>query len=260
MTLIVRPGYTTTFADPDVQAYLTAVEEADNASLEYPVAAAINSFVLGCKADGIWSAIKASCILAGARTTNGALVSLVGTAPTPFNFDLVSNTDYDRKTGLAGNSTNKYLDSNRASNADPQNSFHMFVRVTTADSSGGFYGFMGQGTSTTGASHIAQSSVRNRTATSTSIPSSSNVGTVATSRASAAGFDYRHGGVIGSALVTSESPSADKHYVFGRNVSAALNAPTNARIAFYSIGESLSLAALDARVTALITAFGVAIP
>jgi hypothetical protein len=35
---------------------------------------------------------------------------------------------------------------------------------------------------------------------------------------------------------------------------------SNARLAFYSIGESLDLALLDARVTALITAFGVAIP
>jgi hypothetical protein len=35
---------------------------------------------------------------------------------------------------------------------------------------------------------------------------------------------------------------------------------SDARLAFYSIGESLDLALLDARVTALITAFGVAIP
>ena len=36
--------------------------------------------------------------------------------------------------------------------------------------------------------------------------------------------------------------------------------PSNARIAFYSIGQSLNLALLDARVTALITAFAAAIP
>jgi hypothetical protein len=34
----------------------------------------------------------------------------------------------------------------------------------------------------------------------------------------------------------------------------------NGKLSFYSIGESLDLALLDARVTALITAFGVAIP
>jgi hypothetical protein len=36
--------------------------------------------------------------------------------------------------------------------------------------------------------------------------------------------------------------------------------PADARFAFYSIGESLNLTALDARVTDLINAFGVAIP
>jgi hypothetical protein len=35
---------------------------------------------------------------------------------------------------------------------------------------------------------------------------------------------------------------------------------SNARIAFYSIGESLDLALLDARVTDLINAFDTAIP
>jgi hypothetical protein len=254
MTLIVRPGFQ---FDDDASTYIEAVEVADAQALETATRYAINDFVIGCKQDGIWSAIKASCILAGARTRLGALTPLVGTAPTSFNF---VDGDYSRKTGLVGNGSTKYLDSNRNSNTDPQNSFHMFVRVTTADSSGGFYGFMGQGTNTTGASHIAQSSVRNRAATSTSISGSSNVGTIATSRASSSGFDFRHGGVIGSVLVASESPSADNHYVFGRNVSAAINAPTNARLAFYSIGESLNLALLDTRVTDLINAFAAAIP
>ena len=36
--------------------------------------------------------------------------------------------------------------------------------------------------------------------------------------------------------------------------------PTDARLAFYSIGESLDLALLDARVTALINAIAAAIP
>jgi hypothetical protein len=256
MSLFISSVFT---YDEDAGNYIQAVEgpSGDNQALEPATRKAINDFVIGCKQDGIWPAIKASCILAGARTRLGALTPLVGTAPTPFGF---VDANYDRKTGLVGDGSTKYLDSNRNSNTDPQNSFHMFVRVTTADSSGGFYGFMGQGTNTTGASHIAQSSVRNRAAASTSISSSSNVGTIATSRASSSGFDYRHGGVIGSALVTSEAPSADKHYVFGRNVSAALNSPTDARLAFYSIGESLDLARLDARVTDLINAFAVTIP
>jgi hypothetical protein len=67
--------------DPDAAAYITAVETADGQALEERTKIAIDNFVLGCKADGIWTAIKASCILSGARTLAGALVPLVGTAP-----------------------------------------------------------------------------------------------------------------------------------------------------------------------------------
>jgi len=45
--------------------------------------------------------------------------------------------------------------------------------------------------------------------------------------------------------------------VFNNGSNAAF---TNARLAFYSIGESLDLALLDARVTTLINAFAAAIP
>lgn len=72
--------------DADALAYITAVETADGQSLEYGVKTAINSFIVGCKVDGIWNAIKSSAILAGARTLTGALVPLKGTAPTNFNF------------------------------------------------------------------------------------------------------------------------------------------------------------------------------
>lgn len=46
--------------DVDAQAYITAVDAADGQALETGVRDAINAFVVGCKADGIWAAIKAS--------------------------------------------------------------------------------------------------------------------------------------------------------------------------------------------------------
>ena len=113
--------------DADAAAYIAAVEAADQQSLEIPVQVAIHSFVKGCKTDGIWPAIKASCILAGARTLNGALIPLVGPAPTNNNF--VAG-DYDRETGLVGDGSTKYLDSNRASNADPQDNIHQACFVS----------------------------------------------------------------------------------------------------------------------------------
>ena len=58
----------------------------------------------------------------------------------------------------------------------------------------------------------------------------------------------------------SASTVANNMFIFTRNFNGGPNASTTGRLAFYSIGESLNLALLDARVTALITAFGVAIP
>jgi hypothetical protein len=119
--LTLRKGYIGT-DDPDAEAYIAAVEAADLAAdptaepLETATKVAIHSFVKGCKADGIWPAIKASCILAGARTLNGALVPLAGTAPTNFNF---ISGDYNRKTGLVGDGSTKYLDSNRNDTSEP---------------------------------------------------------------------------------------------------------------------------------------------
>ena len=83
MSLVISKVFT---YDTDAGNYIQAVEAADGQALEAATRQAINNFVVGCKQDGIWSAIKASCILAGARTLNGALVPLVGTAPTNNNF------------------------------------------------------------------------------------------------------------------------------------------------------------------------------
>jgi hypothetical protein len=47
---------------------------------------AFDAFIKGCKTDGTWGAIKASCILAGWNNLDGALTPLVGAAPTNFNF------------------------------------------------------------------------------------------------------------------------------------------------------------------------------
>jgi hypothetical protein len=72
--------------DPDAKAYIAAVETADGQALEPAIRTAYDQFIRGCKSDGIWDAIKASCILAGARSLSGALVPLVGAAPTNNNF------------------------------------------------------------------------------------------------------------------------------------------------------------------------------
>jgi hypothetical protein len=240
--------------DADATAYIAAVEAADGAALEAGVKTAINTFVVGCKADGIWTALKASCILAGARTLSGALVPLAGTAPTNNNF--VSG-DYDRKTGLVGDGTSKYLNSNRNNNADPQNSKHLATYVSTATTStqfGGNIGFLG------GPAYIGRNSGLAQlfcNGNGNTFGSSTGTGFQGISRSSGSEYLYRlPGGQIGSIISASQTPGSGNIEVFSGGSSLF----ANARLAFYSIGEALDLALLDARVTTLISAYAAAIP
>jgi len=233
--------------DPDAAAYITAVEAADGQALEEKVKIAIDNFVLGCKADGIWTAIKASCILAGARTLAGALVPLVGTAPTNVGGLFVAG-DYNRETGLAGNGSTKYLDTGRANNADPQDSHHLSVYKTTAGS--GTY--MGAPDS-----QVGSGAVRSRNSTLTSVSTAANLGFLGVNRNTPSNFAYRVGGASFTSSLVSQAAGTNVVSVFSYGGTTAYSA---ARLAFYSIGESLDLARFDARVTDLINAIGVAIP
>jgi hypothetical protein len=234
--------------DPDALAYLAEVERADGQALESGVRNAVIAFVTGCKADGIWSAVKASCILAGARTLTGALVPLVGTAPTNFNF---ASGDYNRKTGLTGDGSAKFLNSNRANTADPQDSNHNAVYLSAL----GAGAVMNAGL-TTAANNIFVSAgnilCRNRSSGSSS--ASGSTGFAGHSRNNSANFVVRIGGVNTSQAIASLAPVAADVLVFRRDTASGTPA-----IAFYSIGESLDLALLDARVTTLIQAIDAAI-
>jgi hypothetical protein len=237
--------------DPDAAAYITAVETADGQALEEKVKIAIDNFVLGCKADGIWSAIKASCILAGARTLNGALVPLVGAAPTNYNF--VAG-DYNRETGLLGDASTKYLESNRDNDADPQNNNHNSVYITEPDSRTSLHFYLGRGVSEPGVNILGHNFFRNRCQVEEYLSGNQATGLLGASRSSSAGYTIRKTGNNTFASKPSDGVSNDLIQIFGRGGDY-----TNARIAFYSIGESLDLALLDTRVTALITAIGAAL-
>jgi hypothetical protein len=256
-----------TSLDNDAANYIARVEAADGQSLESGVRDAISEFVAGCKADGIWTAIKASCILMGARTLSGALTPLVGTAPTNNNF--VSG-DYNRKTGLKGNGTTKSINSGRASNADPQNSHHLALyqseRVLTSVGS-----LMGSGQiNDAGVTQIVQPFAndayvfaQSRMAASSYLdaPSGNAVGFIGMVRTSSTAVAYRSSAGAVSASRTSTTPLSANTFVFATATSAGAAAlPYAGRIAFYSIGESLTLATLDSRASALYTAIGAAIP
>jgi hypothetical protein len=220
--------------DPDAAAYIAAVEAADTQALEPAVRAAINDFVVGCKADGIWAAIKASCILAGARTLSGALVPLAGAAPTNFNF--VSG-DYNRKTGLVGDASTKYLNSNRNNNADPQNSNHNAAYATalgaiTAQVLMGATGIPGTSGTNTLNAITTEFFSRSRSGSGVTHATSVTAGLIGLSRSSSTAYSARASGINYTATVSSLTPESASILIFRRG-DTQIPFYANARLAFY---------------------------
>jgi len=220
------------------------------------LANAINGFVVGCKQDGIWDAIKACCIMAAWDGLDGALYPLKGAAPTKFGTEVGWN--YNRETGLQGNGTDNYLESNRNNNADPQDSKHISIYASSWGTATA--GFIGTNATLSGDTQLY---ANNGTGTkfirlnNTSFYSTSEVTTspfMGASRNSSSEFTFRLNATSNSVSRPSDIPSNRTIRVFQHL------AYTDARLAFYSIGESLDLAKLDTRVSNLITAIGAAIP
>ena len=234
--------------DADAQTWFTAVEAVSSISTANKTA--VSAFVAGCKTDGVWTAIKASCLLCAADDLTGALVPLVGSAPT--NSGFVSG-DYSRTTGLIGNGSTKRINSNRANNADTQNDAHVFAYVSAAN---------------TAASHVLIASgistgdrgVRNSGGTNFQRLLNSAVSTVAetprtggcgVSRSTTPGASSIWGSTVYSWSAATVTPLTGNIWVFAQ---ASGGSYANARISFYSIGESLDLALLDARMATLMAA------
>jgi hypothetical protein len=251
--LVVSPfnanGY-----DFDAIDYINRVEFADGQPLELGTRWAFNRFIRDKKNDGDWDAIKACCIMAGARTLAGALTPLKGTSPTNFNFVA---EDYNRKTGLVGDGTTKYLDSNRNNNTDPQDDFHAAVHVTQPHTAITNTTYIGVGIGVSGITHLGVGSganslfLRVRSAADTAFPNKAGTtGFIGVSRSQEASFDVRFEFQTTNVYRASEPSFSGNLLVFGRVVGSPY---VNGRIAFYSIGQNLNLDLLDASITQLMT-------
>ncbi|MCA2594053.1 MAG: hypothetical protein IM526_02680 [Microcystis sp. M38BS1] len=233
---------------------MNAVESADGATLSPIVRNAINDFVVGCKYDLIWDSIKSCCLLSGAATLAGALVPLKGTAPTNYNF---VSADYNRKTGLKGNASNKYLDSNRADNADAIDNCHISIFmpepaaystaykihigvlkdsphysariVSDSDSSGKALIYMRYGGNPVEMSYSA--------------------GFMGGNRNNSSYYTARISGVNATQTQVSDTPSSGNILVFAGRFGSSIIRYSDARLSFYSIGSSIDLALLDAHIS-----------
>jgi hypothetical protein len=191
------------------------------------------------------------------------LVPLVGTAPTNSNF--VSG-DYNRKTGLKGNASTKKLNANRADNADPQNSKHLSVYQTESEirnlTSNIAKTAIAAPTATTSSELLTFNNGRRFRANSAAASATDTVSSLyfwGVSRSGAAAQAMRFNGANTNSTLASATPSTAAIGVFSRG-GVTISSPTDARISFYSIGESIDLAALDTRVSNLMTALAAAIP
>jgi hypothetical protein len=252
--LRLAKGWDLSGFDADAVSYIQRVEFTDTTPLETATRTAINNFVIGCKQDGIWTAIKASCILRGARTLAGALIPLAGTAPTNFNFE---DGDYNRKTGLVGDGSTKYLSSNRNNNADPRNNKHLSTYITATATVGGDFLSSGNGGGHSRLGSNVTALLATINTSSQYVGASAPLGFAGASRSISTSFDVRDNSVTFTHTAGSANTQNSIISVFNR---ASTSGYVDARLAFYSIGESLDLALLDARVTDLINAFAVAIP
>jgi hypothetical protein len=257
--------YPISLTDPDALRYIAKVQQADGTLLEPAIRNAITDFVIGCKSDGIWNAIKSCCILMGARTLAGALTPLVGVAPIN-NVPFVSG-DYDRKIGLIGDGVGKYLDTSRNVNADPQNSQHMAVYASSIQNVVD-KAFMGAGAASTGSTQFAAAGdsgaalrrcgFRSRTTSQSLMTNYANAGFIGQSRSSSVNYTVYNNGTSSLQGVTSQTPHNGNILVFARNnASNVAGLFASHRLAFYSVGESISLSLLDNRVTNLYNSIGI---
>lgn len=241
--------------DYDAWQYIAAVEAADGEILEQPVRDAITNFVSGCKTDGIWAAIKACCIMNDARTLAGALVPIKGNTPTNDGF---LSADYDRKLGLLGNGTSKRIDTGYTGEALPTNAGHLSAFITQASPNAGAdrEGFLANGNSEEllliNTSFFGR--IHNTGTSAASVTPS--VGFVGASRPNASSVNWRYPGQSGTQSATASTPSTANLYAFSRGSSDY----SASRQSFYSLGESLDLALLDARVSTLMSDLAAAIP
>lgn len=240
--------WATASTDADAAAYLAAVEAADGQSLEPTTRAAIVDFIVGCKADGIWQSIAASCILGGARTLAGALVPLKGPAPTNFNF---VSADYNRKTGLAGNGSTKYLNSNFTQTVAYQNNIHV-ASFTSTSPNNTLLGTVSVGA---GAVHLYGGiNFRCQDNAGTSWPSvyTSAGRLYGLSRSDSSGFNYSLSGAVGRPAVASNGlDSTNPIYLFAVMNFGSMALFSSSRQFFYSTGQAIDLGALGVRVEQL---------
>jgi hypothetical protein len=210
-----------------------------------PIAAYIDA--LAALGGAYWDTMGTHCLFSGV-TFPGCFVPLRNGMDVPTNFNFVSG-DHNSVTGLVGNGSTKYINTNRNNNAEGQNDQSVSVYIDTpqtADVSGLYFGVGGPsaGSLQIGRAGIGDNlSSRSRSGTSNSTANGAAVGFVGLSRSS--GSDYVLRANASDFLITqaSQTPFNGIIHVFRYNVSPFSN--TDARLKAYHIGPAINQSVLE---------------
>jgi hypothetical protein len=229
---------------PEVREYLARVEDADSARLETPV---LN--VMGTLAQYRIPLLGGAVFMAGARTLPGALVPMVGPAPTQSN---LIGADYTRLQGVKFNGINKVVSTNVVGSTLQQDNHHMGVGISIAPTITGRIG-IGHGGSSAGALNIAvpgglvtQVSYRSRSSASRNLTVTAPewVDFHGLSRSNSSEYEYRSGS---QSITFAQVSSAAATGTISVGADSGGSFFSDAGIRFYTLGTSIDLAEMRTR-------------
>ena len=246
--------------DSDARLWINAVEAADAQALEYGVKHAMNSLVVDLKANSLWSLISSMTVKMAARTLAGALIDIKTPASSWTNFNFVSG-DYNRTTGLIGNGTTKYLNTNRNNNAEAQNDQSIWTFVSSIASTNAMAYIAGGIPAESGASGFTRNSAGNinftsRNSTAVIDTGANAIGLIGLSRSIAGSFVSRGNGANQNTNIsTSETPLSANIYDHAANFSSTGVAQdfSDHRSRASCIGQAMTLATADTVFAAFVT-------
>jgi hypothetical protein len=160
--------------------------------------------------------------------------------------------DYSRTAGLTGDGTS-HIDSGRSSDDDPAADCHLAV-FSTSPPSGNIAMYVGGQVSQPYDIYRSNTDMQFRNGgTQVASGLGLSTGLIASTRNAADSFSIRVAGTTTTAASVARTPNDVNMFVFARNAPGGTDFISDATIAFYSIGTSLSLADLDTAVTNLLT-------
>ena len=178
-------------------------------------------------------------------------------------------SDYDRRTGLKGDGTSKWIRTPRVNNIFAQNNHHRAAWVSSVGTGPIFAGGVNQAGSTyvdwiPGYGGIRHGFTTNVKTVSGQDALTSSGAFVGFNRSNASNYQYIVPGASGTVNEASLAPWMEPVEILGASIEQSVNYAVVSRgthrLAFYSHGSSLDLDKLKYRVTLLVSAIQAAIP